>query len=326
MLKSYSLRFSCALILILGCALRLPAQTTTGEIPGTVMDQSGAAVAGATISAVCPDTNQTGALTSGSGGEYRLSDMAICVYKVSVFSQGFKTTVRNVTVTVAQETKADFRLELGERTETITVEAASPLVEFSPGVNNEVDTKSILDLPTEGRDFKSILALTPGVQRSPGGGFLDVSVSGQRTTTNNYMIDGMPNNDRFYGSEVVGQPGVLGIPASVLGNDSISEYTVHELPTAENGVKGGAAINVNLKSGTNNFHGTAFYFGDYDWLNAKNFFSAARTAYHNHNYGGTVSGPIVKDRTFFFFTYEGQRNIALEPYSVLIPTQGDLFL
>ena len=324
MLKSYSLRFSCALILILGCALNLPAQITTGEITGTVMDQSGAAVAGATVSAVCPDTNQTRTATSGDAGEYRLTGMAICVYKVSVSSQGFKTTVRNVTVTVAQETKADFRLQLGERTETITVEAASPLVEFSPGVNNEVDTKSILDLPTEGRDFKSILALTPGVQRSPGGGFLDVSVSGQRTTTNNYMIDGMPNNDRFYGSEVVGQPGVLGIPASVLGGDSIAEYTVQQLPTAENGVKGGAAINVTLKSGTNQFHGTGFYFGDYDWLNAKNFFSTAKTAYHNHNYGGTIGGPIVKDRTFFFFTYEGQRNNSLEPYSVQIPTLADL--
>jgi hypothetical protein len=263
-------------------------------------------------------------VTSGSVGEYQLSDMAICVYKVSVSSQGFKTTVRNVTVTVAQVTKSDFRLELGERTETITVEAATPLVEFSQGVNNEVDTKSILDLPTEGRDFKSILALTPGVQRSPGGGFLDVSISGQRTTTNNYMIDGMPNNDRFYGSEVVGQPGVLGIPASVLGNDSISEYTVQQLPTAENGVKGGAAINVTLKSGTNDFHGTGFYFGDYDWLNAKNFFSPTTLPYHNHNYGGTVGGPIIKNRTFFFFAYEGQRNKALEPYKLAIPTLGDV--
>src|ERR1041384_1598354 len=136
----------------------------------------------------------------------------------------------------------------------------------------------------------------------------------------------MPNNDRFYGSEVIGQPGVLGVPASVLGNDSIAEYTVQQLPTAENGVKGGAAINVTLKSGTNDFHGTGFYFGDYDWLNAKNFFSTSTQPYHNHNYGGTVSGPIVKNRTFFFFSYEGQRNKALEPYDLPIPTQGDLAL
>jgi hypothetical protein len=324
MLKRLCTYFFFALILILVSAFSLPAQITTGEITGTVTDQSGAAVTGATIAAVCPQTNQTRSVTSGSAGEYQLSGMAICVYKVTVSLQGFKTTARDVTVSVAQLTKADFKLQVGERNETIEVEAATPLVDFSTGVNNEVDTKSIVDLPTEGRDFKSILALTPGVQRSPGGGFLDVSVSGQRTTTNNYMIDGMPNNDRFYGSEVVGQPGVLGIPASVLGNDSISEYTVQQLPSAENGVKGGAAINVNLKSGTNSFHGTAFYFGDYDWLNAKNYFSTTKTAYHNHNYGGTVGGPIVKDRTFFFFTYEGQRNKAVEPYSVNIPTLVDL--
>jgi hypothetical protein len=311
-------------LLVLLSAVTATAQITTGEITGTVMDQSGAVVGGASISAVCPDTNRTRSVSSGNAGEYRMTDMAACIYKVSVSASGFKTTVRNVTVSVAQTTNADFQLQLGERTETVTVEAATPLVEYSPGVNNEVDTKSIVDLPTEGRDFKSILALTPGVQRTPGGGFLDVSVSGQRTTSNNYMIDGMPNNDRFYGSEVVGQPGVLGVPASVLGNDSISEYTVQQLPTAENGVKGGAAVNVTLKSGTNQFHGTAFYFGDYDWLNAKNYFSSETLSYHNHNYGGTVGGPIVKDRTFFFFAFEGQRNKALEPYDVLIPTQGDL--
>jgi hypothetical protein len=313
------------LLLVLVSAISLSAQIITGDIEGTVTDQSGASVAGAKVSAVCPDTRLTRIVTSGTAGEYRLTELPSCVYKVSVSSPGFKTTVRNVTVTVAQQTKADLRLEVGQNTETITVESTSALVEFSSGeLNNEVDTKSIVDLPTEGRDFKSILALTPGVQRSPGGGFLDVSISGQRTTTNNYMIDGMPNNDRFYGSEVVGQPGVLGIPASVLGSDSISEYTVQQLPTAENGVKGGAAINVMLKSGTNDFHGTAFYFADHDWLNAKNFFTPKTLPYHNHNYGGTVGGPIVKDRTFFFFAFEGQRNISVEPWNLPIPTQGDL--
>src|SRR5438445_6214011 len=196
-----------------------------------------------------------------------------------------------------------------------------PLVETSPGVNNVVDTKSILELPTEGRDFKSILALTPGVQRSPGGGFLDVSISGQRTTTNNYLVDGMPNNDRFYGSEAVGQPGLLGVPSALLGNDTIQEFSVQQLPSAEYGVKGGAAVNVVLKSGTNQFHGTAFYFGDYDWLNVKNFFSTTTTPYHNHNYGGTFGGPLVKDRLFFFVNVEAQRNKSLAPYTVGVPNQ-----
>src|ERR1700693_1480561 len=109
MRKHLGTYFFFALILILVSAVSLPAQITTGEITGTVTDQSGAAVAGATISAVCPQTNQTRSVTSGSAGEYLLPGMAICVYKVSVSLQGFKTTARDVTVTVAQTTKADFR-------------------------------------------------------------------------------------------------------------------------------------------------------------------------------------------------------------------------
>src|ERR1700756_2850268 len=134
MYKRVSVFIGSGLFVFLLAGLPLHAQIVTGDVAGTVTDQSGAAVAGATISAVCPDTNQTRTVTSGSSGEYRLSGMAICVYKVSVSSQGFKTTVRNVTVTVAQETKADLRLEVGQRTETITVEAASPLGAFSSGV------------------------------------------------------------------------------------------------------------------------------------------------------------------------------------------------
>ena len=104
MLKRLCTSFSCSLIVILLSAVSLPAQITTGEITGAVMDQSGAAVAGATVAAECPETKQSRTVTSGSGGEYRLSGMAICVYKVSVSAQGFKTTVRDVTVTVAQIT------------------------------------------------------------------------------------------------------------------------------------------------------------------------------------------------------------------------------
>src|SRR5258708_40207996 len=115
MSKCISLSISCALTFLLLCAASLSAQRITGDISGTVMYQSGAAVGGAAISAVCPDTNQTRVVTSGGGGEYRLSDMAVCIYKVSVSSQGVKTSVRNVTGTPAPENNADFRLEVGQR-------------------------------------------------------------------------------------------------------------------------------------------------------------------------------------------------------------------
>ena len=316
--------FSVLLLVVLFAAATLSAQIITGEITGTVTDQGGGAVPGVQVSAVCTATNVTHAATTTDAGFYRLTNLPVCLHRITVSVHGFRTEIRQADVAAGIVLKVDFRLEVGQVTETVNVEAVAPLVDYSPGVTNEVDTKAIVDLPTEGRDFKSILAVTPGVQRTPGGGFLDISISGQRTTTNNYLIDGMPNNDRFYGSEVVGQPGVLGIPASVLGNDSIQEFSVQQLPSAEYGVKGGAAINVVLKSGTNDFHGTGFYFGDYDWLNAKNFFSTETTPYHNHNFGGTIGGPIVKNRLFFFGDFEGQRNSSLEPYKVLIPTEGDL--
>lgn len=326
MYKSVLLCISSVLILALAFSVgSLSAQIITGEITGTVTDQSGAAVPGAQVSAVCTATNATRAITTTETGSYRLTNLPVCLHKVTVSIQGFKTEVRQAEVAAGIVLKVDFQLQVGQKSETVTVEAVAPLVDYSPGVTNEVDTKAIVDLPTEGRDFKSILALTPGVQRAPGGGFLDVSVSGQRSTTNNYLVDGMPNNDRFYGSEAVGQPGLLGVPAALLGNDSIQEFSVQQLPSAEYGMKGGAAINVVLKSGSNGFHGTAFYFGDYDWLNAKNFFSTTTTPYHNHNFGGTLSGPIIKDRTFFFVNVEAQRNKSLAPYQILVPTQGDLF-
>jgi len=291
MCKLYCVRFTYFLVLALACAVSLSAQITTGDITGTVMDQSGGAVAGATITAICPDTQLTRTVTSGTVGEYRLSDMASCVYKVSVSAQGFKTTVRSVTVTVAQMTKADFQLSVGQVSETVTVEAAAPLVDYSPGINNDVDTERIVDLPTNGRDFKSILAITPGVQRTPGGAFLDVSISGQRTTANNYLIDGMYNNDRYYGSEAVGQPGVLGVPAAVLGNDVISEFTVQQLPSAEYGVKGGASINVTLKSGTNDYHGLLFYLGHWSHTDATNAISRTVVPLHTINMAGRSADP-----------------------------------
>jgi hypothetical protein len=343
--SAFAVALFATLVLCLSVPLPVSAQILTGEVTGTITDPSGAAVPGATITALCPDTKLTRTVRSGGVGEYRLADMPPCTYKVSVTAQGFKTSVRDVTVSVALVTKADFQLQVGQRTETITVESAAPLVDFSPGVNSDVETQRIVELPFNGRDFKSVLAITPGVARSPGGGFLDVSINGMRTTANNYLIDGMYNNDRFYGSEIVGQPGVLGLSASLLPPDAISEFTVQQLPSAEYGVKGGASVNVTLKSGTNDFHGGAFYFGHWDHTDADNWVAKdanhvgeivaklSNTTFtpgpniarlHNHQYGASIGGPFVKDRTFFFGEFEGQRNISLVPYPVGVPNQGDL--
>ncbi len=308
------------------------AQKTTGDITGTVTDAGGGSVPGADVTAHCEDTGFTRKATTGSEGLYRITDLPVCVYAVSVSKQGFKTTERQVQVAAGVVTTADVVLQVGQLSEKVIVEEAAPLIEFTDKVNNNVDQQRILNLPLNGRDFNSLLGITPGVQRQPGGGFLAVNITGTRRTSNNYQIDGINNNDRYYGDSLVGQTGVIGVPATTLGNDAIQEFTVQQLPSAEYGVKGGATINVVLRSGTNDFHGSGFYFGHWNQTDARNFFAAPdpitgekqRTPITNRQYGGTFGGPIVKDRTFFFGIFEGQRNQTVGPYQILVPTPDDL--
>lgn len=306
------------------CAIPSAAQKITGDITGVVTDPSGAAVPKATVTAENAATKFTRTTASSDTGVYRLAELPPGMYKLSVTAQGFKTTVRDAQVAIGQITDSDFSLQIGDRADTITVEASVPLVEYSDTLNNYVSQKQIVDLPLVGRDFNSLLGVTPGVQRAPGGGFLAVSINGNRPFNNNYLIDGMYNNDRYYGDSLIGQTGVLGIPATVLPNDAIQEFTVQQLPSAEYGIKGGASINVSLKSGTNTLHGGAYGFFLTDFGSAASPVTQAVTPLHNYQFGANLGGPIVKDKTFFFGFYEGQRNKSLAPYTVGTPTPADI--
>ncbi len=310
------------------CVLPVSAQKITGDITGQVMDPSGAAVPKATVTAENVATKLTRTTTTSDAGVFRLTELPPGTYKLSVTSPGFKTTVRDAVVATAQTTDSDFTLQVGERTDTITVEGSAPLIEYNDTLNSYVSEKQVVDLPLVGRDFNSLLGITPGVQRAPGGGFLAVSINGNRPFNNNYLIDGMYNNDRYYGDSLVGQTGVLGVPATILPNDAIQEFTVQQLPSAEYGIKGGAAINVTLKSGTNDFHGGVYGFFLTDFGEANSAIHPAgqtvNTPINNYQYGGNVGGPIVKDRTFFFGFFEGQRNKSLAPYNLTTPTPTDI--
>src|SRR5262249_7307102 len=242
------------------------------EINGTVTDSTGGVLPGVTVTAVCTETNLTRMASTDARGGYALPELPICVYKVSAEVQGFKTLTRDVPVSANAVAKVDFGLEVGTQSETITVEGVSPLVEFSDKLNSYVDKQRIDQIPLSGRDFNSLLGVTPGVQRDPGGGFLAVSISGARRTSNNYMIDGISNNDRYYGDSVLNQTGVVGVPATLVPMDAIAEFTVQQTPSAEYGVKGGGAINVVMKSGGNTPHGTAYYFRHDDWTDSPNYF------------------------------------------------------
>src|SRR2546428_2031637 len=248
------------------------AQKTTGDITGTVSDATGGILPGATINAVCTDTNLTRSAVSDAQGGFRISELPICLYRVTAELQGFKTVSRETPIAANGVAKVDFRLEVGTMSETITVEGVSPLIEFSDKLNNRVDSQRVESMPLSGRDFNSLLNVTPGVQHQPGGGFQAVNISGARTSSNNFMIDGISNNDRYYGDSVMNQPGVVGVPATLVPIDAIGDFTVQQTPSSEFGVKRGAAINVVMMSGGNGAHGGRYYFRHDDWTDAPHFF------------------------------------------------------
>ena len=298
------------------------------------MDSTGAVLPGAMVTAVCTATNLTRTSTSDAQGAFTLAELPICVYRVSAELQGFKTVNREAELSANAVAKVDFRLEVGTVSETVNVEAVSPLIEFSDKLNNRVDSERIESLPLSGRDFNSLLNVMPGVQHRPGGGFQGVNISGARTSSNNFMIDGISNNDRYYGDTVLNQTAIIGIPATLVPMDAIGDFTVQQTPSAEFGVKGGAAVNIVMKSGGNTPHGTGYYFRHDDWTDSPNFFdiraaqklgkNADPTPIKNQQYGGTFGGPIRKDKAFFFGYYEGQRLAVTTPYDVHVPTDHQI--
>src|SRR2546427_3552252 len=317
-------------VLTLAFTSTLLAQKTTGDITGTVTDATGAILPGVTVNAVCTDTSLPRPAVSDAQGGFRISELPICLYRVTAELQGFKSVVRETPITANAVAKVDFRLEVGTMSETVTVEAVSPLIEFSDKLNNRVDSERIESLPLSGRDFNSLLNVMPGVQHRPGGGFQGVNISGARTSSNNFMIDGISNNDRYYGDTVMNQTAIIGIPATLVPMDAIGDFTVQQTPSAEFGVKGGAAVNIVMKSGGNTPHGTGYYFRHDDWTDSPNFFdiraaqklgkNADPTPIKNQQYGGTFGGPIKKDKAVFFGFYEGQRQRAASPYHVHLAT------
>ena len=176
--------------------------------------------------------------------------------------------------------QANFKLSIGQTSETIEVQGSAPLVELSPNNNNYVDREKIENVPLNGRDFNSLLAITPGVQRTPGGGFQAVSINGSKVESNNYFIDGLYNNDRYYGDSAIGETGIVGIPAVLFPPEAIEELSIQETPSAEFGVKGGAPILLNMKSGTNTWHGSATWVNHSGFGDASNYFSNGQKTEH----------------------------------------------
>ena len=315
------------LIVLTVCAMGVPgfAQSTTGRILGSVSDQSGAAVTGATVVVTSVERGTSRALTTDEAGAYVAPDLAPGTYKIHVEAKGFKSTERpNVVIEVATDVRADFALQPGQVTETVVVQEEVPLVNTtSATLGGTLSNQEINDLPLNGRNYENLLQLRPGVMRYPGGGFSTTSTDGLRAEDNAYFVEGLFNSEPFSGQGIINGAGIAGDSATILPIDAIQEFNVQENPPAEYGWKPGAVINVGLKSGTNSLHGTAFAFGRDGVLDARNYFNvtpAAKTPRTLEQFGGSVGGAIVKDKAFFFGAYEGQRYDVGNSYSVTTPT------
>ncbi len=252
------------------------------------------------------------ALTTDEAGAYVAADLQPGTYKIRVESKGFKAVERlNVVIEVATDVRADFTLQPGNISEIVTVTEDVPLVNTtSATLGGTLSNKEINDLPLNGRNYENLLQLRPGVMRYPGGGFSTTSTNGLRAEDNAYLVDGLFNSEPFSGQGIINGAGIAGDSATILPIDSIQEFNIQENAPAEYGWKPGAIVNVGLKSGTNHIHGTAFAFGRDGAMDARNFFNTSpnpklpRTL---EQFGGSLGGPIIKDKAFFFGAYEGQR-------------------
>src|SRR6202166_37564 len=297
--------------MLLALGLPLFSQTTTGRILGTVSDQSGAGVAGATviITDVQRDTKRT--VASDASGDYAAPELQPGVYKIRAKAKGFKAVERpNIVVEVAEDLRVDISLPAGQVSETVIVTDEVPLVNTtSSTLGGTLSNAEINDLPLNGRNYENLLQLRPGVERYPGGGFSTTSTNGLRAEDNAYFVEGLFNSEPYSGQAIINGAGIAGDSATILPIDSIQEFNVEELAPAEFGWKPGAVVNVGLKAGTNQIHGTAFAFGRDGVMDARNFFNtvpAAKLPRTLEQYGGSMGGPIVKDKVFFFGAYEGQ--------------------
>ena len=300
-------------------------QSTTGRILGTLTDQSGAAVAGASVVVTDVQRGTSRTMTTDESGGYAGPDLQPGTYRIHVEVKGFKSVERpNVQIEVATDLRVDFTLQPGQVSETVTITEEVPLINpTSATLGGTLSNKEINDLPLNGRNYENLLQLRPGVMRYPGGGFSTTSTDGLRAEDNAYFIEGLFNSEPFSGQGIINGAGIAGDSATILPIDAIQEFNVQENPPAEYGWKPGAIINVGLKSGTNSLHGTAFAFGRDGRMDARNYFNASpapKTDRTLEQFGGSLGGTMIRDKAFFFGAYEGQRYDVGNSYTVSTPS------
>ncbi len=304
------------------------AQRVTGTIRGTVTDESGALVPGATVTIKGEDTGFTRSTTTNAAGVYTLAELPVGTYTVQVDLTGFRSAVtRGVVLNVAGDRAVDAKLSAGAMTEQVTVEAAANAVQTIGGdVSGIVTGEQVRELPLNGRNFLQLALLMPGVTAPDflnvkdkgllGGS--DVSVSGGSVTANLWTVDGANNNDVGSNRTILVYPSV----------DAIEEFKIlRNSYGAEYGQSGGAQINLVTRGGTNEFHGSAFYFGRRDALDSINYFlkqaDQPKDKLSRNDFGWTFGGPIVKDKLQFFASQEWNRETRGSVRTAFVPTAAE---
>ena len=286
------------------------AQDTTGTILGTVTDASGAVLPGVTVTVKNIDTSQARTIVSDAAGSYRAALLPPGRYEVTAQLAGFQTMVRSgITLTVGQQAVVDTKMSLGNVSESITVEGAAPLVETTTGtISNVVTEQQIGSMPLNGRDVTQLVLLQPGVVMSRSsvsgsnvGQGTKISVAGSRPSQNMFTLDGTAYNDALNNTPASANGVMTGV-------ETIKEFrVVTNAMSAEYGRAGGGVFNVVTKSGSNQFTGSAFEFFRDDRLDGKNYFEDEKPDFRRNQFGGSFGGPVMKNKTFFFGSYEGLR-------------------
>ncbi len=310
------------LLMVAGAAPQLAAQTFRGGINGSVSDNTGAVIAGATVAATNTGTNVTLTTVSSSAGEFLFQDLPLGSYSVTVTSTGFATSkVDNVSVSAGVIYTLPVKLAISTSAETIEVNASSVALDTTTVTQNTVlDAKTVDNLPLNGRDFTQMIQLTPGYAGYVGGGY--GSMNGTRANQMNWQIDGVDNNDLWHNIPAVNQGGVSGIAGIILPIDAVDQFSAQTQAGPEGGRNPGGTINLTLKAGTNSLHGTVYYFNRNELFGAKSPFSTTKQKVRNYNTGFSVGGPFLKDKLFGFLTFEHQRFVIGQSGNATEPSVG----
>ncbi|MDE1177026.1 MAG: TonB-dependent receptor [Edaphobacter sp.] len=320
-MKSFS-RYLYLVLLVVVSAMTpsLKAQTFRGGIAGTVQDSSGAAVPGAKVLLTGTETGFKREMVTTSSGGFSFQDIPLGSYSIEVSSEGFAAKkVDKIVVGAGQVYALDVKLGIASTNELVDVNADAVAVDTLSTTNTSVvPGQAVSDIPLNGRDFTQLIKITPGMN---GAG----SMNGSRTNQNNWQIDGVDNNDIFHNAQGANQGGVSGVAGVTLPIEAIDQFSVQSQGNAEVGRNGGGLINMVVKSGTNQFHGSAYYYLRNEFFASKSAFLAPtdrKPEIRNNQWGASVGGPVIKDKLFFFINYERQKYIIGAQSAATEPTDA----